>query len=152
MQCKILRLTSDNALQALQASHDAQALPAELEQLHAELRQALQRAAQQGERAVKAEDELRGCMRNKEALAGSVAELESRCGQLQVGPHDCPAACTLQHNLLRNSMQRKVTRSQQAVLLTHVASPPSVILHMMVTVSSPLFSSSDVCRTTLSDG
>ena len=131
-----------------------------MEQLHAELQQALQSAAQQGERVVKAEDELRGCMRDKEALAGSVAELESRCGQLQVGLHHCPAACTLQHNLLRRTnMQRKVMRSQEAVLLRHVASPPSVILHRMgedrwraCGFSSPLFSSGDMSCATLPDG
>jgi chromosome segregation ATPase len=106
--CKLLKLTSDIALPALEASHDAQALLAELEHLHSELQQALQRAAQQGERAARAEEELRGCVRDKEALAGSVAELQSRCGQLQVGQHH---ACSAHPPAL------EVTRPQQVVLV-----------------------------------
>ncbi len=80
-------LIQNFALQALEASKDDQRLLAQLEQLRAELHQALEGSAQQGDQARRSQEELREIKHEKENLESLVAELNSKCAQLQVqGP------------------------------------------------------------------
>ncbi len=97
-------------MQALEASKDDQRLLAQLEQLHAELHQALEGSAQQGDQASRSQEELRESRHEKENLESLVAELNSKCAQLQVeGPPPCGM---LQAHPAQVSMQAlKVTQA-----------------------------------------
>ena len=85
-------------MQALEASKDDQRLLAQLEQLRAELHQALEGSAQQDDWASRSQEELREIRHEKENLESLVAELNSKCAQLQVhGPPPCGMPKLTQH-------------------------------------------------------